>query len=162
MRGITPSADIIDRAQGLFARVLDLPGGMRISTIHAFCQSLLRRFPLEAALAPHFRLLEDADGQAELQGAREDAMAAADGAALATIAGLVSDVGFGRLVSELRPKAAALRPLLLLPAPARLPAPATGGRRVRGRCRAGGCRGAVAGRRPARRGGPVEGPRIGQ
>ena len=120
VRGITPSADIIDRAQGLFARVLDLPGGMRISTIHAFCQSLLRRFPLEAALAPHFRLLEDADGQAELQGAREDAMAAADGAALATIAGLVSDVGFGRLVSELRPKAAALRPLLLLPAPARL------------------------------------------
>ncbi len=29
-------------------RVLDLPGGMRIGTIHAFCQSLLRRFPLEA------------------------------------------------------------------------------------------------------------------
>ena len=118
--GIAPSPDIIDRAQGLFARVLDLPGGMRISTIHAFCQSLLRRFPLEAALAPHFRLLEDADGHAELQGAREDAMAAADPAALATIAGLVSDVGFGRLVADLRPKAAALRPLLGLPAPARL------------------------------------------
>ena len=82
--------------------MLDLPGGMRISTIHAFCQSLLRRFPLEAALAPHFRLLEDADGHAELQRlAREDAMAAADPAALATIAGLVSDLGFGRLVAEL-------------------------------------------------------------
>ena len=118
--GITPGADVISRAQGLFARVLDLPGGMRISTIHAFCQSLLRRFPLEAALAPHFRLLEDADGHAELNGAREDAMADADPAALATIAGLVSDLGFGRLVSELRPKAAALRPLLLLPGPARL------------------------------------------
>ncbi len=77
------------RAQGLFARVLDLPGGMRIGTIHAFCQSLLRRFPLEAALAPHFRLLEDADGHAELQAAREEAMAAADPAALATTAGLV-------------------------------------------------------------------------
>ncbi len=118
--GITPGADVISRAQGLFARVLDLPGGMRISTIHAFCQSLLRRFPLEASLAPHFRLLEDADGHAELNGAREDAMADADPAALATIAGLVSDLGFGRLVSELRPKAAALRPLLLLPGPARL------------------------------------------
>ena len=49
------------RARALFARVLDLPGGMRIGTIHAFCQSLLRRFPLEAALSPHFRLVEDAD-----------------------------------------------------------------------------------------------------
>ena len=90
---------------------------MRIGTIHAFCQSLLRRFPLEAALAPHFRLLEDADGHAELQAAREDAMAAADPAALATTAGLVSDAGFGRLAAELRPKAALLRPLLSLPAP---------------------------------------------
>ncbi len=119
-RGITPTPATLVLAQGLFARVLDLPGGMRISTIHAFCQSLLRRFPLEAALAPHFRLLEDADGHAELQGAREDAMAAADPAALATIAGLVSDTGFGRLVAELRPKSAKLRPLLSLPGPARL------------------------------------------
>ncbi len=120
IRGITPGAEVVDRARALFARVLDLPGGMRISTIHAFCQSLLRRFPLEAALAPHFQLMEDADGHAELQGAREDAMAAADPDALATIAGLVSDTGFGRLVSDLRPHAAALRPLLLLPGPARL------------------------------------------
>ena len=29
-------------ARRLFARVLDTPGGMRIQTIHAFCQSLLR------------------------------------------------------------------------------------------------------------------------
>ena len=45
----------------LFAEVLELPGGMRISTIHAFCQSLLRAFPLEAGLPPQFGLLEDAD-----------------------------------------------------------------------------------------------------
>ncbi len=76
-------AELVERPARLFARVLDLPGGMRIGTIHAFCQSLLRRFPLEAALAPHFRLLEDADGHAELDGAREDALAAADPAALA-------------------------------------------------------------------------------
>ena len=115
-RGIVPDAERMKLAPELFAKVLDLPGGMRISTIHAFCQSLLRRFPLEAALAPHFRLLEDADGNAELQGAREDAMATADPAALSVIAGLVSDQGFGRLVSDLRPKAAKLRPLLLNPA----------------------------------------------
>jgi ATP-dependent helicase/nuclease subunit A len=49
------------RARSLFAIVLDLPGGMRIDTIHAFCQSLLRRFPLEAGISPHFRLIEDRD-----------------------------------------------------------------------------------------------------
>jgi ATP-dependent helicase/nuclease subunit A len=119
---VAPSPEAVKRARALFARVLDLPGGMRISTIHAFCQSLLRRFPLEAALAPHFRLLEDADGHAELLAAREDAMAQADPAALATIAGLVSDSGFGRLVAELRPHAATLAPLLARPEPARLAA----------------------------------------
>ena len=42
-------------ARQLFARVLDAPGGTKIQTIHAFCQSLLGRFPLEAGVAPHSR-----------------------------------------------------------------------------------------------------------
>ncbi len=42
------SADFNPARAALFAKVLDAPGGMRIETIHAFCQSLLRRFPLEA------------------------------------------------------------------------------------------------------------------
>ena len=104
------------QARALFARVLDLPGGMRIGTIHAFCQSLLRRFPLEAALSPHFRLMEDLDGHAELEGAREDAMAQADPGALATLAGLVNAAQFGKLVAELRPHHAKLLPLLTSPA----------------------------------------------
>ena len=120
LRGITPSADTVGRAQALFARVLDIPGGMRIGTIHAFCQSLLRRFPLEAALAPHFRLLEEADGHAELQAAREDAMATADPDALAMTAGLVSDSGFGKLVADMRPHAATLARVLAMPAEFRL------------------------------------------
>ena len=51
---IEPTRSVRERARALFARVLDLPGGMRIGTIHAFCQSLLRRFPLEAALVAAF------------------------------------------------------------------------------------------------------------
>ena len=46
-------------ARTLFARVLDAPGGgLRIQTIHGFCQSLLAAFPLEAGLTPGFRPLE--------------------------------------------------------------------------------------------------------
>ena len=58
-------------ARKLFADVLDLPGGMRINTIHAFCQSLLRRFPLEAGLSPHFELADDNDANARLRESRE-------------------------------------------------------------------------------------------
>ena len=47
------------RARTLFARILDAPGGgLRVQTIHGFCQSLLAAFPLEAGLAPGFRPLE--------------------------------------------------------------------------------------------------------
>ncbi len=49
----------ICRARSLFAEVLDTPGGMKILTIHAFCQSLLRRFPLEAGIAPHFAVADE-------------------------------------------------------------------------------------------------------
>ena len=52
--------------------MLDLPGGMRIGTIHAFSQSLLRRFPLEAAISPHFQLVDDRDADDALTEARED------------------------------------------------------------------------------------------
>ncbi|QNE31197.1 double-strand break repair helicase AddA [Sphingomonas sp. NBWT7] len=48
-----------DRARTLFARVLDSPGGgLRIQTIHGFCQSLLAAFPSEARLTPGFRPIE--------------------------------------------------------------------------------------------------------
>ncbi|WP_230769081.1 double-strand break repair helicase AddA [Sphingomonas sp. Leaf4] len=50
---------LIARARTLFARVLDAPGGgVRIQTIHGFCQSLLAGFPVEAGLVPGFRPLE--------------------------------------------------------------------------------------------------------
>ncbi|MDD3288830.1 MAG: double-strand break repair helicase AddA [Alphaproteobacteria bacterium] len=51
----------IERARSLFSRVLNCPGGMRIRTIHAFAQEILRRFPLEAGVSPHFVLLDDAE-----------------------------------------------------------------------------------------------------
>lgn len=72
--GTPPSAANRARARALFAIVLDLPGGMRIETIHAFCQSLLRRFPLEAELSPHFRLEEERDAALGLREALEQVL----------------------------------------------------------------------------------------
>ncbi|MGK2872186.1 MAG: double-strand break repair helicase AddA [Alphaproteobacteria bacterium] len=52
-------ADALRGARKLFARALETPGGLKIRTIHAFCESLLRRFPLEAGVARHFEVLDD-------------------------------------------------------------------------------------------------------
>ncbi|WP_187428489.1 RecBCD enzyme subunit RecB [Roseobacter fucihabitans] len=46
-------------ARTLFARAIETPGGLKIQTIHSFCASLLRRFPLEAQVSPQFTEIED-------------------------------------------------------------------------------------------------------
>ncbi len=52
-------ATAIRKARTLFAEVLEARGGgLRVMTIHAFCQTLLGTFPLEAGLAPGFRAVE--------------------------------------------------------------------------------------------------------
>lgn len=51
--------DDLARARRLFARALEAPGGLRIQTIHSFCATLLRRFPLEAGISPGFSELDD-------------------------------------------------------------------------------------------------------
>jgi ATP-dependent helicase/nuclease subunit A len=114
-----PATDALRlKARALFAEVLDLPGGMRIGTIHAFCQSLLRRFPLEAALSPHFRLMDDPDAADALTEAREDMLARASGddmrEALALLAGLASAQQFGRHVVSLQEDRQRLRDALTL------------------------------------------------
>ncbi|WP_337185029.1 double-strand break repair helicase AddA [Phenylobacterium sp.] len=48
------------RARRLFASALETPGGLKIQTIHAFCEKLLRRFPLEAGVSPGFTVMDDA------------------------------------------------------------------------------------------------------
>lgn len=59
LTGEKPDAAMMAHARTLFATVLDIPGGLKIQTIHSFCQSLLTRFPLEARLAPHFKVMDE-------------------------------------------------------------------------------------------------------
>ncbi len=110
---IEPTETTLTRARSLFAQVLDLPGGMRIGTIHAFCQSLLRRFPLEAEISPHFQLAEDRDADEAMTEAREDMLASVGprGASnalsdqevsLRTLAGVATLAQFSKLVKALK------------------------------------------------------------
>jgi len=61
----------LSNARALFARALETPGGLKIQTIHAFCEKLLRRFPLEAGVSPGFRVMDDAASAAIAEAARK-------------------------------------------------------------------------------------------
>lgn len=50
----------MDAARRLFARTLESPGGLRLQTVHAFCEALLKRFPVEAQVPPGFKVADDA------------------------------------------------------------------------------------------------------
>ncbi len=57
--GHAPSRKELAKARILFAQALETPGGIKIQTIHAFCESLLNRFPLEAGITPGFQVIDD-------------------------------------------------------------------------------------------------------
>lgn len=62
--GETPTDDMLRRARQLFAEAIETPGGLKVQTIHAFCERLLQRFPLEAGIPPGFSILDDETGTA--------------------------------------------------------------------------------------------------
>lgn len=64
-------AEDLSAARKLFARALETPGGLKIQTIHAFCEKLLRRFPLEAGISPGFEVLDDATASGLADQARD-------------------------------------------------------------------------------------------
>lgn len=68
--GHAPPEKIKARARSLFASVLDASDELRIQTIHGLCQSLLRRFSLEAGVNPHFGVIDSRTAQELLQEAR--------------------------------------------------------------------------------------------
>ncbi|NTS32747.1 double-strand break repair helicase AddA [Phyllobacterium sp. BT25] len=57
--GERPVPKRLTQARRLFARALETPGGLKIQTIHAFCEAILHQFPLEANIAGHFELMDD-------------------------------------------------------------------------------------------------------
>ncbi len=60
-----PSVDSKTRnaARRLFARALETPGGLKIQTIHSFCERLLQLFPVESGMAPGFRVMEEQEAR---------------------------------------------------------------------------------------------------
>ncbi|MCO4317292.1 double-strand break repair helicase AddA [Phyllobacterium sp. 21LDTY02-6] len=75
--GREPDRRRIAEARRLFARALETPGGLKIQTIHAFCEAILHQFPLEANIAGHFELMDDMMQMALIGEARRQVLQAA-------------------------------------------------------------------------------------
>lgn len=99
LTGLPPTPDVVRTARRLFARVLDTPGGLKIMTLHSFCQSVLKRFPIEAGLPPHFELMDEASAVEYLTRCMHDLI----GAARAQPGGVLAQ-SFDRLVLHLDPE----------------------------------------------------------
>ncbi len=72
-----PGPDTLRRARQLFATVQETPGGLKIQTIHAFCERLLQLFPIEAGVVPHFTVMDGRTAAAQLTAARDETLIAA-------------------------------------------------------------------------------------
>ena len=71
-----PAEADLDFARKLFARTIETPGGLKIQTIHAFCERLLHLFPFEANVPAGFRVLEEREAGDLLRRARGAALRA--------------------------------------------------------------------------------------
>lgn len=91
--------DDLDVARRLFARAVETPGGLKIQTIHAFCERVLHLFPFEANVPADFRVVEDLERDELMKAARIATMQQARGDgrladALALVARATWDGGF--------------------------------------------------------------------
>ena len=59
MSGQKPLALELENAKNLYSKLLDNNEPLNIYTIHAFCQKILKTFPVEAGITPEFQILEE-------------------------------------------------------------------------------------------------------
>src|SRR5829696_8492060 len=75
LEGERPSASKIKLARRLFARAVETPGGLRIETIHAFCERLLHLVPFEANVPARFAVLDEAQVEEAIDRAIDNVLA---------------------------------------------------------------------------------------
>lgn len=113
------SKEIIEQARRLFALLLDAPGGMKIQTIHSFCQEILKRFPLEAKISPYFEVMDDRTAKEALDDIKQKLLQKIEqypdgktAQALAYITTKVSEFSFPSIMNALTEKRSQITRLL--------------------------------------------------
>ena len=110
MEGASPEAVTtaeLARARRLFAEAIETPGGLKVQTIHAFCEGILKQFPLEADLGGGFEILDDRAARDLVARARETVLVEASaegpegplGGALADALAAAGEWGFDKALA---------------------------------------------------------------
>ena len=113
-----PDATRLKEARRLFARAVETPGGLKIQTIHAFCERVLHLFPFEANVPAGFDILDEKAVEDRLHRARDLVIASAGRFdpvlrnALALVIEATGENGFNKVITPLLKERAALRALL--------------------------------------------------
>jgi ATP-dependent helicase/nuclease subunit A len=92
---------MLANARRLFAQAIETPGGLKIQTIHAFCGSILRQFPLEARVSPRFREIEEREQLLMLRTLFDRFAEGPDAALLDAIAAHLPQVGLEEVLGEI-------------------------------------------------------------
>jgi ATP-dependent helicase/nuclease subunit A len=108
IEGIGPGSGALRKARRLFAEAIETPGGLKIQTIHAFCEAILHQFPLEADLPGRFEILDDAGKADLLRASKRRTLLAATaepetplGGAFAAIIDLSGEYGYEQAIAEM-------------------------------------------------------------
>ena len=119
LEGHAPDPERLQRARRLFAEAIETPGGLKIMTIHGFCERILRLFPFEANVPAGFEVLESRTGQQLLDAARAAVIQQAltdptsdIGISFARVSDDARDEAFTRLMNEVATNREAIAELI--------------------------------------------------
>ena len=90
----------LEKARTLFALAIETPGGLKIQTIHSFCASVLRRFPLESGVSPQFTEMDDRTAKLLRSEIVEEMASGQDAAIINQLAAFYTDSNFDKLTAE--------------------------------------------------------------
>jgi ATP-dependent helicase/nuclease subunit A len=105
--GKPATSAILKLARTLFAEVIEAPEGIRIQTIHGFCQSILYRFPIEAGVLPNFTVIDELQAEELLNQSLHHLFFSTHSvskdveAALIKLSGLLSESSFESLMRQI-------------------------------------------------------------
>lgn len=112
------AGSLLSMARKQFALLLETPGGMKIQTIHSFCQEILKRFPIEAGISPYFSVMDDRSSKEAINEVRsglidliEDNPESCQAHALAYLTQNVSEYSFPNIMTSITANRAKLSAL---------------------------------------------------
>lgn len=106
LEGVAPNEERIKKARNLFYLLLEAQNGSKVQTIHAFCQSILNRFPIEAGIYPNFQVMDEYATNAMLKEARMAVLnnAVESSSEMKIITQNIDAAGFEKIFSEITKK----------------------------------------------------------